>query len=227
MVLKAKVHLFEDDEFASILKPVDLKRKHVGTKVMGTLGPACREVEVLKELLLEGMACARVDLTYAPIAYHRQSLKNLKKAMEATGRICAVVVDTFGRELTVRREQYLNETGWPELRGSFEVPAGGEVILTTDPDAQASATCLPITYKHFASTCQPQDQFFVGRYLANGADTSSLYLQVKEVRGRDVICTAINDAVLEGMLTVIHSQAAVDGMSDWQASTHARYQPRF
>jgi hypothetical protein len=32
MVLKAKVHLFEDEEFSSILKPVDSSKRLVGTK---------------------------------------------------------------------------------------------------------------------------------------------------------------------------------------------------
>jgi hypothetical protein len=37
--------------------------------VMATLGPACREVEVLCKMLEEGMSCARVDLTVWPSIY--------------------------------------------------------------------------------------------------------------------------------------------------------------
>ncbi len=42
--------------------------------------------------------------------------------------------------------------------------------------------------------------------------------QVKEVEGQNVVCTAVNDAVLDGLLTVIHSEGGGDGMSSLQAS---------
>ena len=47
---------------------------------------------------------------------------------------------------------------------------------------------------------------------------SPAYEQVKEVRGQDVVCTAVNDAMLDGLLTVIHSEQGGDGMSSLQAS---------
>ena len=40
--------------------------------------------------------------------------------------------------------------------------------------------------------------------------------QVKEVAGQDVVCTAVNDAELDGLLTVIHSERGGDGMSSLQ-----------
>lgn len=55
---------------------------------------------------------------------------------------------------------------------------GQELVVTTDETAVASSTKLPITYPHFAHMCQPGDSLFVGRYLVNGADQSSLYLEV-------------------------------------------------
>ena len=41
---------------------------------------------------------------------------------------------------------------------------------------------LAISYNRFAQMCQPGDQLFVGRYLVNGADQSSLYLEVNSDR---------------------------------------------
>lgn len=36
------------------------------------------------------------------------------------------------------------------------------------------------------------------------------------MKGNDVICTAVNDALLDGLLTVIHSERGGDGMSSLQ-----------
>lgn len=55
---------------------------------------------------------------------------------------------------------------------------GQELVVTTDETAVASSTKLPISYPHFALMCQPGDSLFIGRYLVNGADQSSLYLEV-------------------------------------------------
>lgn len=40
--------------------------------------------------------------------------------------------------------------------------------------------------------------------------------QVKDVKGNEVVCTAVNDALLDGLLTVIHSERGGDGMSSLQ-----------
>ena len=158
-------------------------------------------------------------LQYGPVAYHKQSLANLDAASSATGIPCAVVVDTLGRELTVRRVSHLDANGWPVIPDSVDVAAGTSVTVTPRPDAVLSPTLLPVTYGGLAEMVAPGDQLFVGRYLVNGAETSSLYLEVKEVRGADVVCAALNDATLSGLLTVIHADGGGDGgMSAAQAS---------
>lgn len=67
--------------------------------------------------------------------------------------------------------------GWPVHTVPLEVRKGQEIIVTTDETTVASSSKLPITYPHFAHMCQAGDSLFVGRYLVNGADQSSLYLE--------------------------------------------------
>ena len=50
-----------------------------------------------------GMSAARIDLTWGPIDYHRRSLDNLQEAMRRTRRLCAIMLDTLGREVMIRR----------------------------------------------------------------------------------------------------------------------------
>lgn len=45
-----------------------------------------------------------------------------------------------------------------------------------------------------------------GRYLASGADESSVYLRVERIDGDDVICKAQTSSDLSGLLTVIHAR---------------------
>ena len=72
----------------------------------------------------------------------------------------------------------LRAQGWPTHKEVLEVKKGQELVVTTDETAVASSTRLPISYPHFAHMCQAGDHLFFGRYLVNGADQSSLYLEV-------------------------------------------------
>ncbi len=69
--------------------------------------------------------------------------------------------------------------GWPVHMEGFDIKDKQQVTVTTDAKAEASSSVLPISYQHFAHMCQPGDTLFVGRYLVNGADQSSLYLEVR------------------------------------------------
>ena len=58
----------------------------------------------------------------------------------------------------------------------------------------------------------------IGRKLS-GSETLA---QVREVRGQEVVCVAQNDAMLGGLLTVIHSELNESGMSSLQARRPCR-----
>ena len=73
--------------------------------------------------------------------------------------------------------------GWPAHKEGFDIKGGQQVTVTTCDKAEASSSVLPISYPHFAHMCQPGDTLFIGRYLVNGADQSSLYLEVSAIRG--------------------------------------------
>lgn len=171
-------------------------------------------------------------LQWGSLDYHKQSLRNLQEASHRTRQLCAVILDTVGRELMIKREYTYDEEvctlqnfcavsrlvhhvrmfkmcnladcpphshrdqkhgmdayqeaycllqGWPVHTVPLEVKKGQEVVVTTDETAVASSSKLPITYPHFAHMCQPGDSLFVGRYLVNGADESSLYLEARPI----------------------------------------------
>jgi pyruvate kinase len=177
------------------------------------VGPACQSVEALCELLEAGATCARIDLTWAPIEYHRISLQNLQEAMRRTRRLCAVMLDSLGRELMVRRKYGVDENGWPGIFDQLVIKAGAPVTITTDSAAECSPALLPITYPRFPSMCRAGDSVFVGRYLVTGSEESSLFLEVVAVHETEVECVAKNNAVLDGLLTIFHQV--------WLSDVHA------
>lgn len=95
---------------------------------MFTIGPACQEVETLARILTAGATVARVDLSWGAISYHERSLQNLVLAMKKTRRMCAVMLDTMGREIAVKGAVDEAEDGWMKHGHVYDVNIGDSVI---------------------------------------------------------------------------------------------------
>eukprot|EP01025_Chloroclados_australasicus_P068185 TRINITY_DN945_c0_g1_i5.p1 TRINITY_DN945_c0_g1~~TRINITY_DN945_c0_g1_i5.p1 ORF type:complete len:705 (-),score=73.19 TRINITY_DN945_c0_g1_i5:335-2299(-) len=196
----------------------DTESKHAATKVCVTLGPASQEVDVLIQLLNAGATSFRIDGTWGSYDFYRYALTNLNKAVEETGKICSVIFETRGREVTIDRPYTLNDCGWPIIPGQISIEKDADVVLTTRKGVQASSEILPVTYENFHAMVQPGDIVYIGRYLVTGVETSALFLQVKQVDGQDIICKAKNATILEGLLTVVHQERSLHGIDNIQNS---------
>ena len=70
------------------------QQKRPKTKIVCTLGPASRSVEMIEKLLKAGMNVARFNFSHGTHQYHQETLDNLRTAMQNTGILCAVMLDT-------------------------------------------------------------------------------------------------------------------------------------
>jgi pyruvate kinase len=144
---------------------------------------------------------ARFDFSWGDAAYHQETLENLKLAIKATKKLCAVMLDTVGPEL-----QVVNKS---EVTISLE--ENESVVLTPHKDQEASSKLLPINFSGLAKALKPGDTIFVGQYLFTGSETTSVWLEVSEVQGDDVVCVIKNSATLAGSLFTLHcSQIHID-----------------
>jgi pyruvate kinase len=107
------------------------------TKVVCTLGPASRAVEVIEELLRAGMNVARFNFSHGSHEYHKETLDNLRRAMENTKIMCAVMLDTKGPEI---------RTGMLEGGKPVQLVSGQDVTITTDYAAAGSAGLIAMRY---------------------------------------------------------------------------------
>ncbi|TKY62051.1 Pyruvate kinase, cytosolic isozyme [Spatholobus suberectus] len=193
--------LEEPIRMVSILEPSKASFFPAMTKIVGTLGPKSRSVEVISGCLKAGMSVARFDFSWGDPEYHQETLENLKNAIKATKKLCAVMLDTVGAEM-----QVVNKT-----EKSITLQANGQVVLTPDQGQEASSQILPINFDGLAKSMKKGDTIFVGQYLFTGSETTSVWLEVTEVIGQDVVCTIKNSATLAGSLFTLHaSQVHID-----------------
>ncbi|KAJ4978222.1 hypothetical protein NE237_009002 [Protea cynaroides] len=164
------------------------------TRIVGTLGPKSRSVEVIEGCLKAGMSVARFDFSGFNGTYHQETLENLRTAVKNVKKLCAVMLDTVGPEL-----QICNKSGSP-----IELKVDGHVIITPDVSREPSAEILPVSYAGLAQTVKKGDTIFIGQYLFTGSETTSLWLEVLETKGPDVICLVKNTATLAGFIFTMH-----------------------
>ncbi|KAL0338557.1 UNVERIFIED_CONTAM: Pyruvate kinase, cytosolic [Sesamum angustifolium] len=132
--------LEEPIRMASILEPSKGSFFPAMTKIVGTLGPRSRSVEVISACLKAGMSVARFDFSWGDAEYHQETLENLKIAIKGTKKLCAVMLDTVGPELQVVNR---SET-------AITLKADDNVILTPDQGQEASSQVLPINFAGLA-----------------------------------------------------------------------------
>ncbi|KAG8648624.1 pyruvate kinase 1, cytosolic isoform X2 [Manihot esculenta] len=160
--------LEEPIRMASILEPSKASFFPAMTKIVGTLGPKSRSVEVISACLKAGMSVARFDFSWGGPEYHQETLENLKAAVKVTKKLCAVMLDTVGPELQVVNK---SET-------AISLLADGLVVLTPDQKREASSEVLPINFDGLSKAVKPGDTIFVGQYLFTGSETTSVWLEV-------------------------------------------------
>ena len=73
--------------------------------------------------------------------YHTQSLQNLAAAVKQARRLCAVMVDTIGRELIIRRPHDLDETARPPCSHALQPLLHPSLAQTRPAHAHTAAAC--------------------------------------------------------------------------------------
>ncbi|XP_047312091.1 pyruvate kinase 1, cytosolic [Impatiens glandulifera] len=193
--------LEEPIRMASILEPSKASFFPAMTKIVGTLGPKSRSVEDISACLKVGMSVARFDFSWGDAEYHQETLENLRAAVKSSKKLCAVMLDTVGAEL-----QVVNSS-----EKSISLQEDAKVVLTPDKGQESSSELLPINFSGFAKALKKGDTIFVGQYLFTGSESTSVWLEVDEVKGQDVVCVIKNTATLTGSLFTLHaSQVHID-----------------
>ncbi|XP_030545190.1 pyruvate kinase 1, cytosolic-like [Rhodamnia argentea] len=193
--------LEEPIRMASILEPSKPTFFPAMTKIVGTLGPKSRSADIISSCLNAGMSVARFDFSWGDAEFHQETLENLKAAIKSTKKLCAVMLDTIGPEL-----QAVNKTEHP-----IPLEADTLLVLTPDQNKEATSNLLPINFTGLSKAVKKGDTIFIGQYLFTGSETTSVWLEVTEVNGEDVVCIIKNSAVLAGSLYTLHvSQIRID-----------------
>ncbi len=135
------------------------------TKIVCTVGPACRSEETFKQMIESGMNVARINFSHGDHEYHSETLKMLKNVREALQTPLALMLDTKGPE--VRLHDFEN--------GKAELVAGAEFILTTQ-EMLGTEKKASVTFKDFSKSLQEDDVVLIddGRIRLKVLDSNDI-----------------------------------------------------
>ncbi|KAL3615862.1 hypothetical protein CASFOL_040156 [Castilleja foliolosa] len=151
------------------------------TKIVCTLGPASRSVPMVEKLLRAGMNVARFNFSHGSHEYHQETLDNLHQAMDNTGILCAVMLDTKGPEI---------RTGFLKDGKPIQLKLGQEITISTDYSIKGDDKMICMSYKKLAEDLKP------GSVILCADGTISFTVLSCDIEQGLVRCRCENTAVL-------------------------------
>lgn len=154
------------------------------TKIVCTLGPACRSPEVIRGLVRAGMDVARINFSHGDHETHAESIATLRRIASEEGQMTSVMADLQGPKLRVGKFE----------DGHLELEAGDLVTLTTHPRPGRKDE-IPVPHPQLLRELKPGQVVLLddGHIELAVASVSDAGLGCRVVVGGDLLsCKGIN-----------------------------------
>lgn len=155
------------------------------TKIVCTIGPASENEEMLTKLMNAGMNVARINFSHGGYEENETKIATIKKVRTALNKAVPLCLDTKGPEIRTGKL----ESGDEKVR----IEEGQKFTFLYE-DVLGNNTKTSISYKGLAEDVRPGARILV--------DDGALEFRVDEVVEKDVVCTAMNTAMLGSRKTV-------------------------
>lgn len=142
------------------------------TKIVCTIGPACREQEILVRMLRQGMSVARLNFAHGTLEEHRADVGLIRSTAARLGRSCRIIADLPGFKIRVGR-----------LQQEPKILEKDETIVLATGDAPGAEHSIPVSYSKLPETVSAGDLVFL--------NDGFIQLQVEKVTASGVECRVI------------------------------------
>lgn len=148
------------------------------TKIVCTLGPATNDVEIMKQLIQNGMDAARINFSHGTYETHAETIAKLEQAREELNAPIPLILDTKGPEIRVKT--------FKEDKVRLEEDA---TFTLTTREVEGDVNIVSVTYADL-----PKDVHRGSRILI---DDGLIELKVEDITETDVVCKVINGGVVK------------------------------
>lgn len=162
-----------------------MKNRIRKTRIVATIGPASESEERLRALFEAGCSVARINFSHGGYEENAEKIATIKKVRKDLQKPIALLLDTKGPEI---------RTGKLESGDEKVVINEGQEFTFVNEEIIGNETKASISYKELYNDVTPGAKILV--------DDGALEFEVQEIRGKDVVCKALNTARLGSRKTV-------------------------
>ena len=148
------------------------------TKIICTLGPACDDEELLKNMIKNGLDCCRLNFSHGTHADHKVRMDRIKKIREELGIPLPILLDTKGPEIRVGLFK----------DSKIELKLGQEFTFTNDINDLGDESHIGLTFPNLAKNVKPGVKIL--------ADDGKVSFEVVRIEGTSVVCKVLNNSSL-------------------------------
>ena len=155
------------------------------TNIVGTIGPASESEEMLTKLINAGLNVTRINFSHGGYEENEQKIETIKKVRKELKQPIALMLDTKGPEIRTGKQ----ESGDQKIKIEE-----GTIFTFVNEDIIGDATKTSISYKNLYQDVKPGAKILV--------DDGAIEFEVLEIKGKDVVCKALNTGMLGSRKTV-------------------------
>lgn len=146
-------------------------------KIICTIGPASREVDVLRELVIMGMNVARLNMSHGTHEYHSGTIERVRSISEQLQMPVAIMADLQGPKLRVGQMQ----------EGGVLLEDGASLVLTTE-DIIGEPGRVPVQYEDLPNVVNPGERILL--------DDGLIELRITETSAHEIYTQVVVGGVL-------------------------------
>ncbi len=124
------------------------------TKIVCTLGPACRNEETLTKMVQAGMNVARLNFSHGDYEEHKKNIELIKKVREKLNVPLPIMLDTKGPELRIRT-----------FKNHKIFLKDGDVFTFTVDEVEGDQDRVSVSYKGIVNDLEPGDTILLNNGL--------------------------------------------------------------
>lgn len=149
------------------------------TKIVATVGPATDNVEVLDELIGNGMDVARVNFSHGDFPTHQVRVETIRDRSKTQDRYVGIMVDLQGPKIRIE--------GFKE--GAVVLEDGQSFILDTElPPKEGDKDRVGVTYKELIQDVDQNDVLLL--------DDGNIMMTVEKLEKHQIYCIVNNGGLL-------------------------------
>lgn len=139
------------------------------TKIVCTIGPATKKVEILKEIINMGMDVARINFSHGSHSEHKETIEMVRQASKELSKPIGIMLDTRGPEIRIGT-----------FKNSPILLKQGDDFTLTSQDIEGTQEGVSITYKELPKEISPGSRILM--------DDGLISMIVERTDGTNIYC---------------------------------------